>query len=400
VHSDVLDFVYYPVSGILWVWHRVFGFILGFGDYERGASNGFAWALAVIFLVFTLRLILYKPFVKQVRTTRQMQELQPQIKALQKKYGKDRQRLAVEMQKLQKEHGFNPLLGCLPMLAQIPVFIGLYHVLQSFNRTGGLGPGRGIITDEGCVGSGIENCNRYVLNASTHNYFFSADDVQSFLDARLFGAPISSYMTQSNEQLFAFTSEATNGILSGELPQRWHIAAVAIPLMIIAAIATHLNARHSVSRQSAQAAAQPQAAIMNKLVLYVFPFGVLAGGPFLAVAILLYWVSNNAWTLVQQRIVYTRIDAEEEAKRKEAVERRNSNAPKPGAKPVVEKRTGTPSLTKGTEATSPVDGGTVADAPAGSSDKSGQQPAPGSAPRPGARPQGNQPRKGNRRKGR
>ena len=66
-----------------------------------------------------------------------MQELQPQIKALQKKYGKDRQRMALEMQKLQREHGFNPILGCLPMLAQIPVFFGLYHVLRSFNRTAG-----------------------------------------------------------------------------------------------------------------------------------------------------------------------------------------------------------------------------------------------------------------------
>ena len=64
-----------------------------------------------------------------------MQEMQPQIKALQKKYGKDRQRFAMEMQKLQREHGVNPVLGCLPMLAQIPVFLGLYHVLMSFNRT-------------------------------------------------------------------------------------------------------------------------------------------------------------------------------------------------------------------------------------------------------------------------
>ncbi len=128
-----LDFVYYPVSAIMWVWYKAFAFVLG-------PSNFFAWALSVMFLVFTLRAILYKPFVRQIRTTRQMQELQPQIKALQKKYGKDRQRMALEMQKLQKEHGFNPLMGCLPMLAQVPVFIGLYHVLRSFNRTqGGFG---------------------------------------------------------------------------------------------------------------------------------------------------------------------------------------------------------------------------------------------------------------------
>ena len=118
-----LDFVYYPVSAIMWVWYKAFAFLLG-------PSNFFAWALSVMFLVFTLRAILYKPFVRQIRTTRQMQELQPQIKALQKKYGKDRQRMALEMQKLQREHGFNPILGCLPMLAQIPVFLGLYHVLR------------------------------------------------------------------------------------------------------------------------------------------------------------------------------------------------------------------------------------------------------------------------------
>ena len=113
-----LDFVYYPVSWIMWAWYKLFASMLG-------PSNFFAWALSVMFLVFTLRALLYKPFVRQIRTTRQMQELQPQIKALQKKYGKDRQRMALEMQKLQREHGFNPILGCLPMLAQIPVFLGL-----------------------------------------------------------------------------------------------------------------------------------------------------------------------------------------------------------------------------------------------------------------------------------
>ncbi len=109
----MLDFIYYPVSWILWVWHKAFSFVLA-------PDSGLAWTLSVVFLVFTLRAILYKPFVKQVRTTRQMQELQPQIKALQKKYSNDRQRQATEMQKLQKEHGFNPLMGCLPMLLQVP----------------------------------------------------------------------------------------------------------------------------------------------------------------------------------------------------------------------------------------------------------------------------------------
>nr|WP_036435019.1 membrane protein insertase YidC [Mycobacterium sp. URHB0044] len=294
-----LDYIYYPVSAIMWVWYKAFAFVLG-------PSNFFAWALSVMFLVFTLRAILYRPFVRQIETTRQMQELQPQIKALQKKYGKDRQRMALEMQKLQKDHGFNPILGCLPMLAQVPVFLGLYHVLRSFNRTQG-GFGQPQLSPE--------------LNRSLGNYLFSATDVGHFLDANLFGAPLGGTMIQ------------TTGIGAFKEFDRPAVIAVGIPLMIIAGIATHFNSRASVARQSPEAAANPQTAMMNKLALYVFPIGVVVGGPFLPLAILFYWVSNNIWTYGQQHYVFGKIEQREEAKKLEELERRASNAPPPGAKP-------------------------------------------------------------------
>jgi YidC/Oxa1 family membrane protein insertase len=303
-----LDYIYYPVSGIMWVWYKAFGFVLG-------PSNFFAWALSVMFLVFTLRAILYKPFVRQIETTRQMQELQPQIKALQKKYGKDRQRMALEMQKLQKDHGFNPILGCLPMLAQVPVFLGLYHVLRSFNRTQG-GFGQPQLSPE--------------LNRTLGNYFFSATDVGHFLDANLFGAPLGATMIQ------------TTGIGAFKEFDRPAVIAVGIPLMIIAGIATHFNSRASVARQSPEAAANPQTAMMNKLALYVFPIGVVVGGPFLPLAILFYWVSNNIWTYGQQHYVFGKIEKREEAKKVEEQERRASNAPAPGAKPKRNKAAAAP----------------------------------------------------------
>ncbi len=312
----MLDFIYYPVSGILWFWHKIFGFALG-------PSSGVAWALSVIFLVFTLRAVLYRPFVKQIRTQRQMQEFQPQIKALQKKYKGDKARLAQEMQKLQKEHGFNPVAGCLPVLLQAPVFIGLFHVLRSFNRTGSMAhvPFMG----------GMVSMDP-VTNRNTPNYFFGTDDVQSFLDAKLFGAPLSSFITQTKEQLEAFRP-LVNGVPSGPEIQHISIILVAVPLMIIASIATHFTARASVARQSATAAASPQSAIMNKLVLWIFPLGVLVGGPFLPIAILLYWLSNNGWTLVQQHYVFGKIADEDEAKKQEMLERRGTTAPKPGVRP-------------------------------------------------------------------
>ncbi|MGB8390649.1 membrane protein insertase YidC [Mycobacterium sp.] len=368
-----LDIVYYPVSWIMWVWYKLFAYFLG-------PSNFFAWALSVMFLVFSLRALLYKPFVRQIRTTRQMQELQPQIKALQKKYGKDRQRMALEMQKLQREHGFNPILGCLPMLAQIPVFLGLYHVLRSFNRTQG--------------GFGQPHLS-VAQNRATGNYVFTPADVGHFLDANLFGAPIGATMTQRTG-IDAFTD---SGAFS-----RPAVIAVGLPVMILAGVATYFNSRASVARQSAEAAANPQTAMMNKLALYVFPLGVVVGGPFLPLAIILYWFSNNIWTFGQQHYVFGMIEKEEEAKKQEAIQRRAANAPAPGAKPKRNPKTAPPDgngSSAGTgkdiesgppEADSDAPDGEVAqpetaEAQADKPSPDGRNNGPGNrTPRPGARP--------------
>ncbi|GAB2645401.1 hypothetical protein GCM10027169_11790 [Gordonia jinhuaensis] len=314
----MLNFIYYPVSAIMWAWHWLFDHMMP----DTPGWNGIAWALSVVFLVFTLRAILYKPFVKQIRTTKKMQEINPQLQAIRKKYANDRVKMTEEMQKLQREHGFNPLLGCLPMLLQIPVFIGLFHVLRSFNRTG-----HGV----GQLGMTVQETR------STGNYVFNAEQVRNFLDARLFGVPLSSYITEPKSEWTAF-------VASGRVEDidftRLSISYVVVPLMIIAAIATHMNSRASVARQGPEAAANPQTAIMNKLSLYVFPLGILVSGPFFPVAILLYWVSNNLWTYGQQHIVFGKIAKEEEAAKLAKAEKLKANAPKPGAKPVNPKKGG------------------------------------------------------------
>ncbi|WP_216892015.1 membrane protein insertase YidC [Nocardia alni] len=390
----MLDFIYYPVSWILWFWHRVFGFALG-------DNNGFAWALAVVFLVFTLRMVLYWPFVKQVRTTRQMQQLQPKIKELQRKYKNDRQKMATEMQKLQREHGFNPLMGCLPVLAQVPVFIGLYHVLRSFNRVG---------VTSGIAGFGHGGGMSVYANAHTPNYAFGVGDVQSFLSARIFGAPISAAITTPKSQLAAFAD-------FGGIPHVANMVAVAVPLMLIAGLATHLNARASVARQRATGmSVDPtgmggggspspmgpnQAEMMNKLALYVFPLGVIVGGPFLPVAILIYWVSNNIWTFGQQHVVFKQIDKEEAHKKQEALDRRAANAPKPGAKPEARrKRSGATDAVE--EATvddvvdAPVDAPVVGNADSTQSKNGTAKPGKAAASSGKSTGQGNRKRSGNR----
>jgi YidC/Oxa1 family membrane protein insertase len=348
-----LDYFYYPVSAIMWLWYKAFAFLLG-------PSSFFAWTLSVMFLVFTLRAILYHPFVRQIRTTRQMQELQPQIKALQKKYGKDRQRMALEMQKLQREHGFNPILGCLPMLAQIPVFLGLYHVLRCFNRT---------TTGIGQLGLSPER------NRELGNYVFTAADVGHFLDANLFGAPLGATMTQRGGSLAAFTEFS-----------RPAVVAVGVPVMILAGIATYFNSRASVARQSPEAAANPQTAMMNKLALYVFPLGVVVGGPFLPLAIIFYWFANNIWTFGQQHVVFGMIEQEEEAKKREALERRAANAPTPGAKPKRPPKNapgggnGSPAPSDGSDGDRPAAEPST-DQAVGNSNPAGRTPRPGVKPK-------------------
>ena len=94
----------------------------------------------------------------------------------------------------------------------------------------------------------------------------------------------------------------------------------------------------------------PQTAIMQKLMLYVFPIGVVVGAPFLPLAILIYWVSNNLWTLGQQYVVYRRIDAEQAEKKEQAAATRQALAPRPGQKPVRPEAEAEPAEPPGEEA--------------------------------------------------
>ena len=85
------------------------------------------FALAIVGLTILIRLITYPLMRQQLHSLKAMQELSPKLQALQKKYEKDREKLTQETMKLYKEHGVNPAGGCLPMLIQMPVWIGLYQ---------------------------------------------------------------------------------------------------------------------------------------------------------------------------------------------------------------------------------------------------------------------------------
>lgn len=92
--------------------------------------------LAIVLFTIIVKTILLPLTIKSVRSTMAMQELQPKIKSLQKRYGKDRQKISEETLKLYAAHGVNPASGCLPMLAQMPVFFALFFAIRELSTEG------------------------------------------------------------------------------------------------------------------------------------------------------------------------------------------------------------------------------------------------------------------------
>ena len=127
----LMDPIYNAISWILLRWHWVWDAILPDGQF---LGTTWDWVLAIVFLVITVRIILFPIFVKQIRSQRAMQALQPKVKELQAKHKGDQQTLREEMMKLYQTEKVNPLMGCLPLLLQIPVFFGLFHVLSTSTR--------------------------------------------------------------------------------------------------------------------------------------------------------------------------------------------------------------------------------------------------------------------------
>jgi YidC/Oxa1 family membrane protein insertase len=93
-------------------------------------SAGLSWGMSIIALTVVTRALLIPLTYKQLKGMRAMQALQPQIKELQEKFKNDKQRMQQEMMRFYKENKVNPLASCLPLLAQLPVFITLFYVLK------------------------------------------------------------------------------------------------------------------------------------------------------------------------------------------------------------------------------------------------------------------------------
>ncbi len=98
-------------------------------DFLRDANVPYHWGFAIIAFTVIIRVLLFPLTLSQIRGMQAQKELQPKIQELQKKYGKDREKLSQAQMKLYQEAGVNPLSGCLPLIVQMPLLFGLYSAL-------------------------------------------------------------------------------------------------------------------------------------------------------------------------------------------------------------------------------------------------------------------------------
>ncbi len=328
----MLDWLYTAIAWVMKQWHALFSTFLD-------PAAGITWALSIVMLVVTIRVLLFRLFIKQVKSQRAMQEIQPELQKLRKQYGSDRQGMAQAQQQLFKDRGVNPLAGCLPILPQIPIFLALFHVLRR------LRPG----------GDGLYSWNDTLTDQAAK--------------AELFGAPISSSFNmagQKAEELLALPGVTQGGI-----------RAVALTLMVIMCATTYYTQRQIMARSGP---VEGQAAMIQKLMLYGMPISLFVTGFFFPIGVLLYWFTNNLWTLGQQFYILRKMPPPnspaalaKKAAEKPAIDPK-ALAPKPGAKPVRGKG-GRPATPPGA-ATPPAPAAPVAD---GSANRSNNGAAPPSA---------------------
>ncbi len=147
---------------------------------------GLPWAWAIVALVVIVRMLLVPLTVRQIHSMQNLQAHAPEMKALQTKYKHDRQKLNQELMAFYKENQINPAASCLPIVAQIPVFIGLFFVLRGFEdeifpRYQRLGEGVGDlewlnlvnIIDNTKVGWGPLLVVMYAISQLTSSYLMS-----------------------------------------------------------------------------------------------------------------------------------------------------------------------------------------------------------------------------------
>lgn len=248
---------FYPlewvVAHVMVAWHWLMTAI----GLESAA--GLTWALAIVGLVITIRVLLIPLFVKQIKASRAMQLIAPELKAIQAKYKnkKDqasREAMSRETMALYSKHKTNPFASCLPMLVQAPIFFALFRVLNYRTQPQEDGSYEGIAS-------------------------LTPTLAEQMHDASIFGAQLSETF---------ISSEGT-------------AAKIVSAILIVMMVASTFTTQRQLTRKNMPASAlEGPMAQQQKILMYALPFIFVITGPNFPVGVLIYWTTTNIWTMGQQ----------------------------------------------------------------------------------------------------
>ena len=266
------DGLLYPIMvAVAWImvqFHSLFDFL------GLDPAGGLAWGLSIVGLVIVMRIILIPLFFKQIKASRGMQLLAPDMKKIQAKYkGKtdpaSREAMSRETMELYRKHGTNPFSSCLPILAQSPIFFALFRVLNSLPA----------------LASG--DYVRDNLGPLTRDLASQAEQ------ASIFGAPLSATFMNAAE----FGDAAV------------HVRIVTILLVVAMSATTFLTQRQLTMKNMPPAALEGPMAQQQKMLMYVFPLIFAFSGVNFPIGVLLYWTTTNLWSMGQQFYTIRRMPA-------------------------------------------------------------------------------------------
>jgi YidC/Oxa1 family membrane protein insertase len=224
-------------------------------------DSGLNWALTIITLTVLMRLLIFPLFLKQMRSSKKMQELAPKVQELRKRYKNDKQRMNQEVMALYQGAGANPLGGCLPILAQFPIFISMFTVLQA-------------------------------MAGGQPKFGMTQELVNDARAAHIFGAPLPTTFFWDAKEVTALGADPV-------------IAKVVLAIFVaVSSLTTFLTVRQSVTRSIAQMPDNPMAQ-QQKILMYISPLFAIFSLNF-PLGLILYWVTTNLWTLGQQHWFYSR----------------------------------------------------------------------------------------------
>ena len=283
------DGLLWPIMvAVAWIMVQFHKLFTALGLQESG---GAAWTLSIVGLVIVIRVALIPLFVRQIKASRGMQLIQPEMQAIQKKYkGKtdpaSREAMSRETMELYRKHNTNPFSSCLPILAQSPIFFALFRVLNSLT-----------LLSQGKYAGG-----------KTHIGPLTQELARQAESATVFGAPLSG----------TFMKAAGNT----------QIQVVTIILIVAMALTTFTTQRQLTMKNMPKAALEGPMAQQQKMLLYLMPLIFAFSGVNFPIGVLVYWTTTNLWSMGQQFYTIRRMPApgsQAEAQLKERQARRASH---------------------------------------------------------------------------